>query len=455
MLNRKLIFAALSLPAYMTAKAIAKKFIKNNVNRSLMKLLRDPYKENLAELLNAGKRTGIQNIIEIDLKAAHGNLQTRPLGSPKRFNHFDNLMFLPQPISQGNPLPANIPVDLKVVIGPKAPKPLHINIPLMVSAMAFGLALNQAVKIALAKGAKLAGTAVCSGEGPILPEERQYAGKYILQISRWPWGLRTDKQIAQADILEVQMGQGADMGVSMVSPQEIKGKARRLMKLGYKQQVSSLPAPPGINEPQDWPQFLARLRKRSQGIPIALKIMAGRVEEDLAFAIEHGFDAVILDGAQGGSHASPPIVQDDFGIPSIYALMKAVNYLKKMGMKDRISLIVSGGYNTAGDCLKALALGADAIYLGTSVLYASASKQLNKTSPWEPPTELVFYRGQAQRKYNYNLGAESVANMLKSMVMEMEYAMRIMGKKSLKELGPDDLIALDDFSAQLTGVKKV
>jgi len=125
-----------------------------------------------------------------------------------------------------------------------------------------------------------------------------------------------------------------------------------------------------------------------------------------------------------------------------------------MGMKDRISLIVSGGYNTAGDCLKALALGADAIYLGTSVLYASASKQLNKTSPWEPPTELVFYRGQAQRKYNYNLGAESVANMLKSMVMEMEYAMRIMGKKSLKELGPDDLIALDDFSAELTGVKK-
>ncbi|NLO97884.1 MAG: FMN-binding glutamate synthase family protein [Peptococcaceae bacterium] len=453
-MNRKLVFAVLSLPAYFTFKALVRKSVKKNVNHYLKRLLRDPYKENLAELVNAGKRTSIQNIIEIDLKAAHGNLMTRPLGTSKRFNHFDNLMFLPQPLAKGYPLPVNTPIDLRVVIGPKAQKPLQINIPLMISAMAFGLALNQGAKIALARGAKLAGTAISSGEGPLLPEERKHAGKYILQISRWPWGLRTDKQIAQADMLEVQMGQGADMGPSVVSPLEIKGKARRLMKLGYKQQVYSLPAPPGINEPKDWPQFLDQLRKRSQGIPIALKIMAGRVEEDLDFAIEHGFDAVILDGAQGGSHASPPIVQDDFGIPSIYALMKAVNYLKKMGMKDRISLIVSGGYNTAGDCLKALALGADAIYLGTSVLYASASKQLNKTSPWEPPTELVFYRGQAQRKYNYNLGAESVANMLKSMVMEMEYAMRIMGKKSLKELGPDDLIALDDFSAELTGVKK-
>ena len=169
--------------------------------------------------------------------------------------------------------------------------------------MAYGLALNQAAKLLWPKGPSWLGLLFVP-EGPIFARGTQICRKVYPSDFSLALGLRTDKQIAHADMLEVQMGQGADMGVSVVSPQEIKGKARRLMKLGYKQQVSSLPAPPGINEPKDWPQFLAQLRKRSQGIPIALKIMAGRVEEDLAFAIEHGFDAVILDGAQGGSHAS-------------------------------------------------------------------------------------------------------------------------------------------------------
>ena len=256
-------------------------------------------------------------------------------------------------------------------------------------------------------------------------------------------------------MLEVQMGQGADMGSTVVSPEEIKGKARKLMGLGYNQQVSSLPAPPGIAKPEDWPEFMTKLRKRCNGIPISLKIMAGRIEDDLAFAVEHGFDAVVLDGAQAGSHASPPIIQDDFGIPSIYALMKAVNYLKNKGLKNKISIIVSGGYFTAGECLKALALGADAIYLGTAPLYASTNQQLAKVTPWEPPTDLVYYTGKGKEKLNIKLASQSVANFFTAMILEMEYALRILGKTSIKELSPDDLVALDDFSAKLTGVRKI
>ncbi len=456
MKRRKYYSVAISIPVLLiTAKPLVKRIIKNSFNRSLKAVLTEPYKKNVAEIWNASKRSSVLNIIEIDLKASNGNLLTRPLGSSKHFNHYDNLMFLPQALAKGLPLNEKIPIDMKVTLGPKAEKPLQINIPLMISGMAYGLALSEEVKIAMATGAKMVGTAICSGEGPVLPEEQNAAGKYILQISRWPWGLRTDQQIAGADMLEVQMGQGADMGSTVVSPEEIRGKARKLMGLARNQQVSSLPAPPGINRPDDWPDFLQRLRQRSKGKPISLKIMAGKVEEDLAFALEHGFDGIVLDGAQAGSHASPPIVQDDFGVPSIYALMKAVNFLKKQGFKDKFSLIVSGGYFTAGECLKALALGADAIFLGTAPLYASTCKQLPKVTPWKPPTELVYYDSKAKRKLDSNLAAESVANLFKAIVLEMEYALRILGKSSIRELGPDDLVALDDFSAELTGVKKI
>lgn len=455
-MNRKKILKAISIPLGLLAiKSLIQKSVKKKINKSMKTILTDPYEENIAEIWTAGKRASLLNIVEIELRASHGELLARPLGSAKHFNHYDNLMFLPQPLSRALPLHETTQVDMKVILGPNAQKPLQINIPIMITGMAYGLALSEKAKRALAKGAREAGTAICSGEGPFLPEERKEAGRYILQISRWPWGLRTDEQIAIADMLEVQMGQGADMGSVVVSPKDIEGKARKLMGLGRDEIVSALPAPPGITKPEDWPEFMRKLRQRANGIPISLKIMAGRIEEDLAFALEQGFDAVVLDGAQAGTHKSPPIMQDDFGIPSIYALMKAVNFLNKQGVKDKISLIVSGGYFTPGSCLKALALGADAVYLGTAALYAAASKQSTKVTPSEPPTDIVFYPGKLKDKLNVNLASEEVANLLKAMVLEMEYALRVLGKTSIKQLDKNNLVALDNFSAELTGVNKV
>ncbi|MEG6586913.1 FMN-binding glutamate synthase family protein [Dendrosporobacter sp. 1207_IL3150] len=433
------------------AKPVLRYIVGRITNSAMSKLLSEEYDQNLSELLPSLKRFSVLNLIELSLRAESGKALTRPLGSPKHYLGYDNLMFSPRQMTRLS-LPENTPIDMSVTLGPNAAQPMTISIPLMIGAMAYGLALSEEAKIALARASKILQTATCSGEGPFLPEEPPESGRFILQICRWSWGARTDTQIASADMLEVQMGQGADLGTARIEAADLEGRAQILGGLEPGEPAVALPAPPGVLSPKDWPDFIKGLRKRANGIPIALKIMAtDRLEEELAVAVDLGFDAVVIDGAGGGSHATAPIKQDDFGIPSLYALVRAKKYLKEAP----ISIIICGGYFTPGQCLKALALGADAIYLGTIPLLALAHNQTTKVTPWEPPTTLVYYNSPTKTELNINQAATSAANTIKSMVLEMEEAMRALGKSSLSELCPDDLAALDAETARITGVKPI
>lgn len=435
--------------AIWSVRPISRYVIKLVTNSFVSKLLTEEYTKNIAELLPSITRLSALNLLELSLRAETGKVITRPLGSPRHFAGYDMLMFSPRQMSRLS-LPENTPLDMSVTIGPKAEKPLVIQIPLMIAAMAYGLALSEEAKIALARAAKKLQTATCSGEGPYLPEEPLETDKYILQICRWSWGARTAEQIAMADMLEVQMGQGADMGTATIEAAEIEGRARILGGLKPGEPAVQLPSPPGLQSPAGWPAFMQNLRKRAKGVPIALKIMAtDRLEEELDMAIQLGFDAVMIDGAEGGSHATAPIKQDDFGIPSLTALARAKRHLKG----HPISLVVSGGYFTPGQCLKALALGADAIYLATVPLLALGHGQIQKVIPWEPPTTLIYYNSPTKTELDIDLAATNVANVLTSMVQEMEEGMRALGKASLRELSPDDLVALDALTADLTGVR--
>ncbi|MCB8817804.1 FMN-binding glutamate synthase family protein [Desulfosporosinus shakirovi] len=445
----------LLLVIILIIKPILRYLVGLQIRDFIEKLLSEKYTQNLMEVWPAGKRISVLNILEIGLRSQSGKIITRPIGSPKKFPGFDNLMFSPHLMTRLS-LPESARINMQVTIGPKAHKPLVINIPIMIGAMAYGIALSEEAKRALARAAKTLQTSTCSGEGPFLPEERMEAGKYVLQISRWAWGARTKDQIDSADMLEVQMGQGSDMGSVSIEALEFQGRAQELSGLAPDEVAIAFPAPPGIQKQSDWPGFMKSLRKRSNGIPIALKVMAtGHLEDDLEAAIRLGFDAVIIDGAQGGSHATTPIKQDDFGIPSLVALIRAVNFLNKQRVRDQISLIVAGGYFTPGECLKAIALGADVIYMATVPLFALTHNQVGKVIPWEPPSTLVFYDSPAKSKLDIDQAATSVVNTLTSMVLEMEEAMRSLGKASLKELSADDLVAMDSLSAEVTGVKRI
>lgn len=452
-----LLFLALQvlLAIVLLIRPLLRYIIGKEIKNALSTLLSDKYTQNLMEVFPSGQRISLLNILENSLRANDGKIITRPLGSPKPFPGFDNLLFSPKLMTSVS-LTENTYINMQVTIGPKARRPLVLNIPIMIGAMAYGLALSAKAKIALARAAKGLQTTTCSGEGPFLPEERQEAGKYVLQICRWAWGARTQEQIDSADMLEVQMGQGGDMGAVLVEASELAGRAQELSGLGPDEPAVSFPAPPGIQKPGDWPGFMKELRRKAKEIPIALKIMAtDHLEDDLAIAIDLGFDAVIIDGAQGGSHATTPIKQDDFGIPTIIALVRAQRFLLKQRVREKISLIIAGGFFTPGQCLKALALGADAIYMATVPLFSLTHGQVKKVIPWEPPTTLVYYDSPANEKLDIDQGATSVINAITSMVLEMEEGMRSLGKSSLKELNPADLAALDTITAEITGVKRV
>lgn len=453
--HRKTMLGCLGIPvAYFAVKSLVRKLTEKIIGDAITTVTTDEYNENLIELYNAIKRAGLENIVAINLRAAKGNIISRPIGSSKKFDGYDNLMFINPQLTK-LPMPYDMPVDMQVTLGPNAEKPLTTKIPLLISGMAYGVSLSEPAKIALAKGAQIAGTATNSGEGPYLADERNAAGKYILQITHWPWGLRSDQEIASADMLEVQIAQGSQCGTFYLTPDEIKGKARKLMGLSRNQGINNLPAPPGVHSIRDWPKLVDNLRQRSNGVPICVKMAAThKIEEAIALAVDSGFDVIAIDGAQGGSLIANPTMQDDFGIPSLHALVRAERYLEKRGVRNQISLIVAGGYFTPGSCLKALALGADAIYLGTVPLYALLNKQHKKIMPNEPPIALLSYNSKFNTKLDIDLGAKSVANVLRAMVVEMEHVIRALGKSSIKDLAPDDLVALDSFTAELTGVER-
>lgn len=436
---------------------VGKRFFRTVVQRLfglvIERLLSDKYHENLMELWSAVRRTSVQTILEIGLRAEEGKLIQRPLGSAKPMPHYDTLMFVAAQMAR-LPKEANVPIDMKVTLGPKAEKPLQIEIPLMISGMGFGVGLSEEAKRALARAAKQLGTATNSGEGPFLQEEREEAGKYIWQISRSTWG-HSPQGIAAADMLEVQMGQGARMGPFTIEPNSVKGKAQELMGISPVESVVTAAVIPGIHTPWDWPKYVSDLRAEAAGKPIAIKIMAtGGLERDLAVCLEADFDVIVIDGAQGGAAGASPLICDDLGIPSLLALVRAERWLRDQGARKEVSLVVAGGYATPGQCLKAIALGADAIYLGTVPLFALTHRQIHKIFPWEPLTQLVWYDSPYKQRLDINLASKSVVNVLKSMTMEMEEGVRAMGKTALSELGPNDLVALDDWTAMVTGVKR-
>lgn len=447
-------FALLGLFFFILVKRYFRKIVQRLFSLVVGRLMEDDYSENLMELWSATHRTTITNILEMSLRAQTGKIIKRPLGSAKKFPHYDNLMFVPAQMAR-LPLEISETIEMSVTLGPKAKEPLKLEIPLIITGMAYGEALSEEAKKALARAANQLGTALNSGEGPYLPEERQEAGKYIWQVSRSMFG-RNPQAIAQADMLEVQMGQGSRAGGQIIDAKTIQGKAQQLIGVPPGKPLIMQAVIPGITNPWDWPNYVSELRKQAGGKPIGLKIMSGgRLEADLAVAIEAGFDVIAIGGAQGGTAGASPTLCDDFGIPSIVALMRAQRYLVEQGVRKDISLIAAGGYATPGECLKALALGADAVYLGTAPLFALAHGQIGQVMPWEPLTQLLWYDSKYKQRLDINKAAQSVANLLNSFVQEMAEGIRALGKRSINELGPNDLVALDDWTAELTGVKKI
>jgi len=410
-------------------------------------MVRDQYTENLFEMIPAAKKVSPINLAEIAMRAAQGTPVPRPLGSHLRLSPWEKLLFNPVHLFRF-PTPEDVNITTSVKIGPRARKPLNISIPLLIAGMSFGGAISKKAKIALARAATMAGTATNTGEAGLMEEEREAAGLLIGQYNRGGW-LNAPEKYTRLDAIEIQLGQGAQGSTPQrTTAKNIGEEYREVFGLAEGQDAVIHSRLPDVNTREDFIRLVGRLREET-GVPVGLKIAATHhLEKEMQVALDAGCDFITVDGAEGGTHGGVPTLQDDVGLPTMFAVSRAAQFLQKKGAGRDVSLIATGGLVTPGQMLKAMALGADAVYIGTAAIMAMIGDQMAKTMPFEPPTDLAVYTGKMTERLDVEKSVQNLFYFLNACVREMELVAITAGKVALSDLNRDDLVTLDPFLAR-------
>jgi glutamate synthase domain-containing protein 2 len=417
----------------------------------MKRMMQDPYTENLFSFFTIMQKLGARAIFEAGMRAESGKPIERPLGSPIVLSDWNKILMNPVHMHK-LPTQDGVQIQTGTTIGPKAKRPLNLEIPIMITGMSYGGALSLKAKIALARGATMAGTCSNSGEAPLIDEERKEAKFFIGQYNRGGW-MNTDEQLRQLDAIEVQLGQGAQAAAPMsMASHQIGEHLRKVKKLKPGENAVIHSRLPGVNSTADLVKTIQSL-KENYDVPVGVKICATHfIERELDIAIQAGVDYFVVDGAEGGTHGGPTTLQDDVGLPTLFALNRTVQYLKSKGVKDQISVIASGGLTTPGHFLKAMALGADAVYIGSIALMALLQTQMAKALPYEPPPQIPLYLGKFKEDLDVEEAAEHLAKFLKSCVEEMKLVCYSLGKTDLAQLSREDLVTVDRNLAEVLGV---
>jgi glutamate synthase domain-containing protein 2 len=349
------------------------------------------------------------------------------------------------------PLLDDEPVGSDVVIGPRAKKPLTLNIPMFVSDMSFG-ALSEEAKVAMAKGAEMAGTGICSGEGGMLPDEQQANSRYFYELASAQFGFSWDK-LTDVQAFHFKGGQGAKTGTGGHLPGEkVKGRIAEVRGLNEGEPAVSPSRFPEWNNLSDFRDFADKVREKTGGIPIGFKLSAQHVEADIKAALEVGCDYIILDGRGGGTGAAPTIFRDHISVPTMAALARARNYLDRTGNSD-VSLIITGGLRTPADFAKAMALGADAVALSNSALQAIGCLGMRACHTNNCPVGIATQKDHLRKRLEIEKGAQRLARFFNASTELMKVLARACGRNHLSGFCQDDLTTWKRDMAYLTGVR--
>ena len=422
------------------------------LSRAVADSLQEEAEDNFFYLLlmylhNVGAPTAYANL----QRALTGKPFQRPFGYTHQPRLWDELVFIPAQLAR-RPLEEEEEVHTQVRVGPRALRPLIIDTPIMVTAMGTELAVSLEAKLALAQGAAANGTAINSGTGGFYPQERQEAYRYILQHSSTTQP--TEDEVARADMVEILIGHGAKGAVSQSrSYESLSLRARQRLGIAPGQDLKSPARWPGLNQPGGLERLVDELRAAGGGIPVAIKLGAGDIEGDLEEVLEARPDAIVLDGGEGSTHRGPEILTRHLGIPLPHGLIRAQRFLEKQGVRDDVTLVVTGGLYDAGDYLKALALGADCIYSGVTISSVMVGlKALAGIEKWAPPNQFVFADGRLRDQFNPEEAAANVGNFIAASTQELILTARALGKSRLEDIGPEDVRALTPRAAESTGV---
>ncbi|MCR4600556.1 MAG: alpha-hydroxy-acid oxidizing protein [Clostridia bacterium] len=380
--------------------------------------------------------------------AVTGKSPDSSMGTLMPLPSWDDILLLG---AQLNPPPLldSEPVNTETVIGKNAKKPMVLENPVFISHMSFG-ALSRNIKVALAKGSAMAKTAMCSGEGGILPEERAASYKYIFEYIPNKYSV-TDENLQSSDAIEIKIGQGTKPGMGGHLPGEkVTDEIAALRGKKPGEDIQSPSRFEEINSKDDLKAMVEMLRERSGGRPVGIKIAAGRIERDLEYCVYAGPDFITIDGRGGATGSSPLLLRESTSVPTIYALSRARKYLDSVN--SDISLIITGGLRVSSDFAKALAMGADAVAVASAGLIAAACQQYRICGTGNCPVGIATQDPELSSRLDVEIAAQRVANFLNVSLAEMKTFARITGHASLHDLSVEDLITTDRDIADFTDI---
>ena len=402
-----------------------------------------PHEEPHNKLIQKYAREGLSKV------GHHGVVDA--MGVPRaELPDWDDLQLLTAQLHR-MPLLDDNPVDTSVTIGPNAQKPLQLDIPLFVSDMSFG-ALSEPAKVALARGAELAGTGICSGEGGMLPEEQSENCRYFYELASGRFGFSWDK-LDKVQAFHFKGGQGAKTGTGGHLPGEkVKGKIAEVRGLDEGEAAISPPRFPDWTDCLQVKEFADEVRSRTGGIPIGYKLSAQHIEKDIDAALLVGVDYIILDGRGGGTGAAPTIFRDNISVPTIPALARARRHLDSSDRKD-VSLIITGGLRKPADFVKALALGADAIAVSNAAMQAIGCIAMRACHTNNCPVGIATQKPHLVSRLVIEQSAQRLKNFFDASTELMQVLARACGYDTLSGFNLEDLSTCSREMADLSGVR--
>jgi glutamate synthase domain-containing protein 2 len=408
-------------------------------------------------------------ISEIQRAAATGIYDIRGGGAKRKVPHLDDLLFLGASISRYPLEGYREKCGTDVVLGTRfARKPITLKIPVTIAGMSFG-ALSGPAKEALGRGATEAGTSTTTGDGGMTEEERGHSRTLVYQYLPSRYGMNPD-DLRRADAIEIVVGQGAKPGGGgMLLGQKISDRVAEMRNLPKGIDQRSACRHPDWTGPDDLEIKILELREITDWqVPIYVKVGGARPYYDTALAVKAGADVVVVDGMQGGTAATQDVFIENVGMPTLACIPQAVKALQDLGLHREVQLIVSGGVRSGADVAKALALGADAVAIGTAALVALGDndpsleaeyQKLGTTAgaydDWHEgrdPAGITTQDPELYGRFDPVLGGRRLKNYLRVMTLEAQTIARACGKSHLHNLEPEDLCALTLEAAAMAGV---
>jgi len=365
---------------------------------------------------------------------------------------FDDLVFVPAQLTKRPVDYFRDKINAKTIVGKKSKRPLEIETPIIFGGMSFG-ALSREAKNAMAKASTMVGALKSTGEGGMLPESRILAKKLIVEYSTGRFGI-TEEVLKQADVLKIKIGQGAKPGQGgLLAKEKVTDEIAEIRMVEKGKDVHSAPYHSDINSIEDLKKKVDWMRELSGGVPIVIKLGAGDVENDVKLAVQAGPDVIAIDGIEGGTGAAPEIMLNDFGIPALAALRIARKTLDNLGAEQE--LWIGGGLSKGADFAKALAMGADAVFIGMPLLVAMGCAYCKMCYFGKCPKGIATQDQELRKNLNVDEATQKIANYIKNCTEEIKMVAGACGKDDVYKLDRNDLRALTSDISKISGIDLV